>query len=333
MPLPPLPNPPGRWTRLAGNARATVLAIVLFSTLIGFNVLQMLSAVLIPLSRHAFRRVNRWAANTWWGWTVRVARALYGAAPTVTGDHIPPRENAIVIANHQQMPDICFLMHLAIAKDRLGDMKWFVKHAFKHVPGMGWGMQFLDCPFVRRRWTEDRRSIEATFARLVRDQVPMWLMTFPEGTRITPGKLQRSQEFAVQRGLWQPQEVLLPRTKGYVATVQGLRSVVSAVYDVTIAYDTGIPSLWQYACGWAPHAHLHVQRYLLDDLPDSDAGRADWLMERFREKDLRLQQFMAGGRLDDPVPRSLEGDGASEPSSDSGALRVEERDRDRAATG
>jgi 1-acyl-sn-glycerol-3-phosphate acyltransferase len=299
MPQPPLANPSSRWARLAGNARATLLAIVLFSALIGFNVLQMMSTLLIPLSRQAFRRLNRWAANTWWGWTVSVARLLYGAAPTISGDDVPPRENAIVVANHQQMPDICFLMHLAVAKDRLGDMKWFVKHALKNVPGLGWGMQFLDCPFVRRRWTEDQQSIEATFARLVRDQVPMWLMTFPEGTRVTPAKVERSQAYAAERGLWQPKEVLLPRTKGFVATVNGLRSVVDAVYDVTIAYESGVPNLWQYACGYAPHAYLHVRRFPLDELPDTDAGLAAWLMERFQEKDQRLQRYMATGSLDD----------------------------------
>ena len=315
MPLPPLSNPTGVWQRIVGNAGASLLAIGLFSALLGFNLLQLISTLLIPFSRHAFRRTNRWAANTWWGWTVAVSKLLYGVRPTITGDDLPMRENAIVIANHQQMPDICFLMHLAIAKDRLGDMKWFVKHALKRVPGLGWGMVFLDCPFVRRRWTDDRGSIEATFNRLVRDRVPMWLMTFPEGTRMTPSKLERSQAYAAEREIWKPEHVLLPRTKGFVATVQGLQAVVEAVYDVTIAYDEGVPTLWQFACGWAPHAHLHVRRFELADLPDPDDGDglSDWLLERFRAKNERLGRYLATGSLADPVTDSVELSTAASP--------------------
>ena len=88
------------------------------------------------------------------------ARRVHGIHAVVTGDAVPPRENAIVVANHQQMPDITFLMMWAREKDRLGDLKWVVKDVIKYVPGVGWGMAFIDCVFVKRDWTADRASIE-----------------------------------------------------------------------------------------------------------------------------------------------------------------------------
>lgn len=53
--------------------------------------------------------------------------------------------------------------HKAAAECELGDMKWMVKDIIKYVPGVGWGMLFLDCIFVKRDWTTDKESIRKTF--------------------------------------------------------------------------------------------------------------------------------------------------------------------------
>ena len=36
--------------------------------------------------------------------------------------------------------------------------------------------------------------------------------------------------------------------------------------------------------------HLHVKRFSVSSLPESDEGLKDWLMERFVEKDAWLQE-------------------------------------------
>ncbi|MBW2527821.1 MAG: acyltransferase [Deltaproteobacteria bacterium] len=299
MPLPPLPNPPRRADRVGGLMRAAPAVAFLSSTLLALNGAQTASLAVRPLSRRGFRRFNRWAADRWWGWCVTGAKVLHGTRIEVTGDDVPPRENAIVIANHQQMADITFLMFLARAKHRLGDLKWFVKKPIKYVPGVGWGMAFLDCIFVERNWARDRSSIERTFGRLIRDRVPLWLVTFPEGTRVTPEKIERSRAFAAERGLTPLRHVLVPRTKGFVATVQGLRSHADAVYDVTIGYEEGVPTLWQYVKGFATVAHFHVRRFPTDELPQSDGELGAWLHQRFERKDERLERFYQTGSFTD----------------------------------
>ena len=128
------------------------------------NAAQTASQALRPISPRLFREFNRWAADTWWGWCVTGAQKLHGAHIVVSGDPIPPKENAFVVANHQQMADITFLMFLARSKGRLGDLKWFVKKPIKYVPGVGWGMAFLDCLFIERKWTADRQSIARTLS-------------------------------------------------------------------------------------------------------------------------------------------------------------------------
>jgi 1-acyl-sn-glycerol-3-phosphate acyltransferase len=274
---------------------APPIAAGLFLTLLLFNVAQTVSVLLLPISRPMFRAFNRWAANTWWGLCVRTARHVMGVRPEVTGDALPQRENAIILCNHQEMPDITLLMDLALAHGRLGDLKFFVKQPIKFVPGIGWGMIFLDCVFVRRRWTEDRQSIERTFSRLVRDRVPLWLVSFTEGTRFTPDKARASRQYARSAGRPPLTHVLTPRSKGFVASMHGLGDSLDAVYDVTIGYPEGVPTLWQYIQGYAQVAHLHVRRFAADTVPHDPAALTTWLHERYREKDRLLEWFYRRG--------------------------------------
>ena len=243
MPLDPLTDDAGRLTRWARTLRVVPLVTAGFTSLLAFNLAQTASLVMVPFSRRTFRRFNRWCADTWWGWCVTAAENFNRTKIIVTGEDLPVDDNALVVSNHQQMPDILALMALAKSKGRLGDLKFFVKHALKWIPGLGWGMQFLNCPFLRRDWTQDRATIHRTFETLVREGIPMWLVTFAEGTRATPEKIRKSAEWAIERGIDATRHVQIPRTKGFVATTEGLRGHAQAVYDMTIGYVDGVPSL------------------------------------------------------------------------------------------
>ena len=88
---------------------------------------------------------------------------------------------------------------------------------------------------------------------------------------------------------------LFPRTKGFVASVQSLRGHVDAVYDLTIGYVGGVPTLWQWIKGYVRKVHLDVRRYAIDTMPEDGEGLSDWLIKRFEEKDLRLDHFYVNG--------------------------------------
>jgi 1-acyl-sn-glycerol-3-phosphate acyltransferase len=224
-------------------------------------------------------------------WTER----FHGIRPVFTGDAVPEGENAIVIANHQQMPDIIALMSLAWRKKRLGDMKWFVKDVIKYVPGIGWGMLFLDCVFLKREWDRDADRVRATFRKFRESRIPIWLVSFPEGTRIKPAKLERARAFARERGLRVPERVLIPRARGFSSSVLGLAGHVQAVYDITIAYEGQAPTLWEFMNMRGGRVHLHVKRYPVSALPLDHDGLARWIQERFAEKDQRLGRFLESG--------------------------------------
>jgi len=156
-------------------------------------------------------------------------------------------------------------------------------------------MAFLDCVFVERKWTTDRASIERTFGRIVGERVPIWLVSFVEGTRVTERKIERSRQYAREHDLPELRHLLVPRTKGFVATVEGLRVHLDAVYDVTIGYVGGVPTLWQYTKGFAHEAHLHVRRFPIASLPEPAEELAEWLVVRFAEKDALLDHYYRYG--------------------------------------
>ncbi len=291
MPLEPLKDRSGPLATL----KAVALLVAGSASLLLINLLQTSSLVVLPFSRKAFRAVNRWCANTWWGLCVTAADRLYKVQVIFTGDDVPMRENALVTANHQQMPDIPAIMKFARTKGRLGDLKFFVKKQLKWVPGMGWGMQFLDCLYIDRDWMADRETIRKTFSRIVDGNVPIYLVSFVEGTRLTLPKLAAAQDYARAHDVRPPVHTLVPRTKGFVASVEGLRSHIDAVYDLTIGYDNAVPSLWQFMKGLVRRIHVHVRRFPVADLPHPADDLRQWLLDRWHEKDDLLEHFYATG--------------------------------------
>jgi hypothetical protein len=129
------------------------------------------------------------------------------------------------------------------------------------------------------------------------------LISFSEATRFTPAKYEESKKFTAGAGKPQPKHLLYPRTRGFVATVQSLRKArqVKAVYDLTVAYEHAgrfgeAPSMWdtlrlprlsprrEGGSSQAYRFHVHARRFPLEDLPESDAGLAEFLERVWVEK-------------------------------------------------
>lgn len=261
------------------------------------NTIQMLSILLRPISARAFRAVNRWCARSIWGFWVLETERLNGTEVRFTGDRVPPRENGLILANHQSMADVVALLCFAWRCQRLGDMKWFVKDVIKYFPGVGWGMLFLDCVFVKRDWAKDRDGIRGLFAKYKSEQIPIFLVSFLEGTRITPRKLEAAQQHAREKGLPLPEHTLIPRTRGFVATMLGLGDHLDAIYDVTIGYPGRVPGLFDAFSARVPRIELHVRRFAVDTLPAGEDALAEWALARYREKDALMKEFSATGRF------------------------------------
>lgn len=258
-----------------------------FIPLMIFHALQYPSLILLPFSRKAFWAYNRPIAYMNWGWWAYALQNLVGAKIEFVGDDVPVAENAIVIANHQSMGDIPVMLCLALKKDRVGDLKWLVKDQLKFMPGIGWGLKFLDALFLKRRWAEDQQTVKETFDRYVSMKTPLWLLLFPEGTRANKKKILSHRAKTTETHY-----VLPPRSKGFTASVQGLRSVVQAIYDLTIIYPEEYPPrLIELMRGEVPYVHIKVTRFPIDSIPTDEKELAHWLHERYLVKDRVIAEY------------------------------------------
>jgi len=216
-----------------------------------------------------------------------------------SGDRLPVNEDAIIIANHRWFLDWLMIFQLAIRKGMLGCCKLFAKDSIRWVPGIGWGIWMLDYIFLKRDWNRDSESINRTFHNLKERNLPFWLVSHIEGTRLSPLKLKQSHEFAKKKDLPILNNVLIPRSKGFAATVQALQDTAGAVYDLTIVYNDGRtqPSMPSIAFRLGGRVNIHVRRYKIEDIPKDDAGINSWLIERWAEKDKLIDHFLKHGNF------------------------------------
>lgn len=255
------------------------------------NPILMLNALVRIFSASASREITRWSCRSIWGFWVILAEVQNGIEIQVTGDAVPLRENALLLPNHQSMADVMTLLCYSWRCGRVGDVRWFVKDIVKYFPGFGWGMWLGDCVFVKRNWAEDKAGVERQFRKYQRQQLPVFMVSFLEGTRYTEDKGGKARAFAAERGLYSPQHTLIPRTKGFVATVQGLRSSLDAIYDITIGYPREVPTLVNCFEAKVPRVAIHVRRFAIDSLPESEDELRTWAIERFEEKDALMAHF------------------------------------------
>lgn len=267
---------------LRGWSCLIALAIIVFLINIG----QMCSLILLPVNRRLFTRINMLAKHTFSAAVVKLSM-FCGNRLIVTGDP-PPRENILAFANHQSMIDIIYLWTWSSKPGTMGWIKWFVKDVLKYVPGLGWGLLFVNTLFVKRNWAKDADSIRATFAKLRQANLPLWLLIFPEGTRMKPAKFAASRNYAERKGLPVFDHVLLPRGKGIHSSLQGLSGLLTGIYDITIQYDGPIPGIVGFFTKGGLTGRLHAVRFNVSDVPERERDLNAWLLERFVVKDKLL---------------------------------------------
>jgi 1-acyl-sn-glycerol-3-phosphate acyltransferase len=296
MAIPPITPPKNPLINLWRMMKGTAVALFLFSLLLICNFFQVISIVFLPFSRKLVRLFNRYIGGFWWGITDWISEVPWSIQVDISGDELPKKENVLVTANHQAMTDVTTLFRVARRQGRIGDLKWFVKDALKYVPGLGWGMLLLDSIFVKRNWKADQERLRKQLIRFEVDQIPIWTLSFVEGTRLQPHKLEASIEYAKTLGVDPHRHLLLPRTKGFCLTLDSLRSHLDAVYDATIGYVEGPPSLFQWCRGDVRYVVLHIRRYPMNELPTKSDELAQWLKDRWYEKDTLLDHFYTTGQ-------------------------------------
>jgi 1-acyl-sn-glycerol-3-phosphate acyltransferase len=299
---------------LGKNLKAGLLflAIVLNTLLHGAVLLpSALFKLLAPEGprRHAVRRWLTRVAESWIG--VNNALLALSGSPRWEMD-IPPyldHEGCyLVLCNHQSWVDILVLQR--VFNRRLPLLRFFLKRELIWVPVLGLCWWALDFPFMHRASKEQikrrpelrGRDLEsARKACALFREVPVSMMSFPEGTRRRGDKRHRETPY---------RHLLAPKAGGLGQVIQALGDRLDGCVDVTLAYDmaTGSmepPGFWCLLRGDIASVHVHAElREIPDDLVDRDfttdvEARQNlhrWLSDLWSDKDRRLDGLTAADR-------------------------------------
>ncbi|KAI8329763.1 hypothetical protein BC941DRAFT_457151 [Chlamydoabsidia padenii] len=168
-------------------------------------------------------------------------------------------------------------------------------------------MQLLDFIFMKRKLVDDKDTIIQNLERSKVGDKPMWLVLFPEGTVISKEMRARSEAYALKHQMNDNLFTLLPRSTGLKLCTETLGNSVEWMYDLTIGYP-GIQAgqipedtirLKHIFTGRGPQQiHIHIRRYRISELPlHDDAAFTQWIMDRWVEKDKRMEEFYEQGRF------------------------------------
>jgi len=290
-----------------GSAIRGVMAITLMSVnviawcLVLFAVALAKFLVPIPAWRRSLSRAMTALAEGWIGTNNAIFRLLGLLPLDARGlEGLSTREWYLVVSNHRSWVDILVLQ--AVFNRRIPFLKFFLKQQLIWVPFLGIAWWALDFPFMRRftsahlaKHPEDRgKDLEATRRACEKFRlIPTSVMNFVEGTRFTPAK---------RAALESPYRNLLPPRAGGVSFVlSAMGGMLHSMLDVTIAYTSGTPSLWDLCCGRIGSVRVDVRRRAIDAwLAAGDYGGDPQFRDRFQswlgglwsEKDALLDRLL-----------------------------------------
>jgi len=158
------------------------------------NVAQVVCFLLLP--QKLFYRLNNFAVTAIYGYLVFLADWWGGASLTIyCSDQFYEK-----------------LQQKSFHKRQLGGCRALAKNTLAFVPIIGWSSLMSGDIFLTRSWEKDQSTVKTKIDDLEQQQPnPTWLFLFPEGTRLSPAKLEASQEFAASRGLPILKHHLVPR--------------------------------------------------------------------------------------------------------------------------
>lgn len=207
------------------------------------------------------------------------------------------KEHVLLLMNHTYEVDWLVGWMFCEKIGVLGNCKAYAKKVIQYIPTIGWSWKFAEFVFLERSFEKDKEIIGNQIKEIMDYPDPVWLLLNAEGTRFTEQKHEASVKFARDRGMVELKHHLIPRTKGFTASLPNLRGK-SSILDIQLAIsrDSPVkPTIFNILNGKALTAHMHVRRIPTDTLPEKEEDAAEWLQELFREKDKMQESFHVHG--------------------------------------
>ena len=159
---------------LAAFVRSAVFATAQIVLTVVFAIISLLTFPFKPRTR--YRIISVWAYLV-----VALAKFICGVRYRVIGRENLPAEPSIVLSKHQSAWETLAFQRI------LPPQVWVLKKELLRVPFFGWGLAMLS-PIAIDRGSGARalrQTLEQGKERLAKG---WWIVMFPEGTRIAPGR-------------------------------------------------------------------------------------------------------------------------------------------------
>jgi 1-acyl-sn-glycerol-3-phosphate acyltransferase len=191
----------------------------------------------------------------------------------------------LVFSNHQSWIDIVVLQRAF--NGHLPFFRFFLKSSLIWVPFLGVAWWALDMPFMKRHSREKINRMpglkgkDLENARIACEkfrEIPVSMMTFPEGTRFSVEKRDSNDSPF--------QNLLKPRIGGMGQVLYALAEPLDAMMDVTILYprenmNGPAPTFWQFVSGQVPRIVVRARQL---EIPPDLLGRNFRTDRAFRDE-------------------------------------------------
>jgi lysophosphatidic acid acyltransferase / lysophosphatidylinositol acyltransferase len=208
------------------------------------------------------------------------------------------KNHDFLIMNHSYAIDTIVCLSILDQIGFLGSSKAFIKKSLSYIPGVGWCWRISEFVVLTRSFDEDQKIITRQLTEIFNHPHPVMLLLCPEGTRFTQQKHAASVKFARDRGLAVLNHHLIPRTKGFIASLQVLKKKCSSIVDMQLAFDEKAehkPTFMNLLRGKPLTAHMYLRRIPMSEVPKDEVEGGKWLQELFVRKDKLQTSFYNTG--------------------------------------
>lgn len=293
----------GMWSRIKQSTLVHLcFAISYFTSGLVINTVQcVLYFGLKPFNKRLYRKIGYYLCYSFYSQLVFLADWWSGTTLYVyiSDEDLKycGKEHVLLLMNHTYEVDWLVGWVFCEKVGVLGNCKAYAKKVIQYIPTIGWAWKFAEFVFLERSFDKDKEIIGRQIKEIMDYPDPVWLLLNAEGTRFTEKKHEASVKFARERGMVELKHHLIPRTKGFTASLPNLRGR-SSILDIQlgIAKDSPVkPTIFNILNGKPITAHMHVRRIPTESLPEGEEEAAEWMQELFRQKDRMQDSFHTHG--------------------------------------
>ncbi|OXA44372.1 1-acyl-sn-glycerol-3-phosphate acyltransferase gamma [Folsomia candida] len=283
-----------------------ILAVSFVTAGLCVNFVQsVLFVTLKPINARLYRKINYYVTYFLNCFIVYMVEWWSGSEAIIYGDPVMVKkcmgkEHALLLINHNLEIDWLFGWTIFERLGGLGNIRSYCKKVLQYVPIFGWSWKCQEFVFLDRNWEKDRKNLGRQLRALTQYPDPVWLSLFPEGTRFTSDKHAASMKIAAEKGLPLLKHHLLPRTKGFTASIPHLRGKFDAIYDVVMAVEKTCnnPASVVSMMEGKPLKIISLYRRIpMSQVPDDETEAAAWLQKLYQEKDKVLDNYEKYGKF------------------------------------